>query len=290
LGAFTLVELLVVIGIIALLISILLPSLASARRSANSVKCAASLREIGNAFQMYAMEYKGFWPVAVHSVGNTNYPTKYEHRWYEMIAKYIDKTAKDWKDYNDIVKIRRNSVLWGCPEWARRDYALSSGDDVRPGYGMVYYGGDFFEGTSTKSLYTGYAYITSGTGSAANPTGQGRGLYMKQVDFPLKRSSEKGLIIDSMTHIVNVPGFPTYLYASVKGATPPGWQPAKSGAMETGVGSNLFYVEAGRHLKPGVKVNDRMKGMNMLFCDGHVSAVSVREAWTAITLKQPEDQ
>jgi prepilin-type processing-associated H-X9-DG protein len=30
-----------------------------------------------------------------------------------------------------------------------------------------------------------------------------------------------------------------------------------------------------------------VKGMNMLFCDGHVSPVSVREAWSAITLKQP---
>jgi prepilin-type N-terminal cleavage/methylation domain-containing protein/prepilin-type processing-associated H-X9-DG protein len=79
---FSLVELLVVIGIIAVLVAILLPALSSARRSANTVQCASNLRQLTIALIGYANEHRGYFPP------NTGEDQLF---WYQepMIGSYI---------------------------------------------------------------------------------------------------------------------------------------------------------------------------------------------------------
>jgi prepilin-type N-terminal cleavage/methylation domain-containing protein len=71
--AFTLVELLVVIGIIALLISILLPALSKARESANIIACGNNVRQLMMAFRMFANDHNATLPGAYYG-RNTSDP------------------------------------------------------------------------------------------------------------------------------------------------------------------------------------------------------------------------
>ena len=69
---FTLIELLVVVAIIALLISILLPSLRLARENARLVVCASNLRQVGVAFTIYETDH-GAPPIGSYNTGMGDY-------------------------------------------------------------------------------------------------------------------------------------------------------------------------------------------------------------------------
>lgn len=77
-GGFTLVELLVTIAIISMLIALLLPALAAARRQAQLIQCASNLRQIGVAYHSHLADNQDYFPFYRDSQGN---PSSYNLQW-----------------------------------------------------------------------------------------------------------------------------------------------------------------------------------------------------------------
>jgi len=264
-AGFTLVELLVVIGIIAVLIGVLLPALSAARRQANNVKCMAALKEIGNSFQLYSMEYKGWWPSARDRHDPVGGATNW-HEWTDLVAKYMNGT-KNWTNYYDVASVRRKSVIWGCPEWTKsQDFnsnlPASDAENIYTGYGMQYYPSYFEDGNVGDGL------VNTSTGS---PTRIG---YRKASVWQRKGASERGVIADSQWDIIQVAN------AKFDSTTTAYWP---FDALTTAT-AGIISIDA-RHLKSksiGKKAAGTTKGLNMLFCDLHVASVSPKEAHCAI--------
>lgn len=126
--AFTLVELLVVIGIIALLVSVLLPALNSAREQGNAVRCASNLRQLATALVNYAAENKGKFPPNINTLipaPPSDQPSA--NLWYDVdrLGKYMPKgTQPSATSTNPTI----GGLVMICPsdlENAQRSYAMN---------------------------------------------------------------------------------------------------------------------------------------------------------------------
>ena len=88
--AFTLAELLVVIGIIAVLIALLVPALGAARRSAQTLQCASNLRQLGIALTAYSNEGKRVLPYAyIHAGPGGEGPGNVIVAWDDLLDPYV---------------------------------------------------------------------------------------------------------------------------------------------------------------------------------------------------------
>ncbi len=150
--AFTLVELLVVIGIIAVLIAILLPALTGARVAARRVACLSNLRQLGIAVQFYASDHKGRMPKVSWRHGTA--PNNKTFHWFVAIAPYLFKSPSEFFNPTLVNPTRvgngQTNLIWNCPEWPWIEGASSSNN---PGYGMNRY--PFFPESRDENFNSG---------------------------------------------------------------------------------------------------------------------------------------
>jgi prepilin-type N-terminal cleavage/methylation domain-containing protein/prepilin-type processing-associated H-X9-DG protein len=266
--AFTLVELLVVIGIIAVLIGILLPSLRRARQAAQSTQCLSNLRQLNAALVTYTQDNRN--RVFPYYAAN---PTIL---WQIMLLPYVNKSAgkldlasSDATIRANVAQVQKSESVYFCP--TARDPvggALATGNDgtgtafncwgpTRPATGGLM-GSYAFNGWLYRHSVPGYddsALISFAAGGAAG--------------WDVKRARDAFWQLPAIGNTANIPTLSDGMWVD-------GWPkeidkpPASLITGDKNSEQNMRRVCLRRH---GYRVN-------VVFLDGHAEPVDLRNLWT----------
>ncbi|GIW76077.1 MAG: hypothetical protein KatS3mg104_1140 [Phycisphaerae bacterium] len=177
-SAFTLVELLVVIGVVAILISILLPAFMRIRDSSHRVKCASNLHQLGVAVQLYALQNNGYVIPAFKTLQN-NFAPNYisEHVWDTFLVKQL-RSSRTLTCPADVYQ------SWNIPSWMSLPAAWS-----------------WRVGPNNKGAYwnTGYIYVAG----ALNPPGNSYFRNPSQHPVRLSQGTSRMLMAADLIYIQN---------------------------------------------------------------------------------------
>jgi prepilin-type N-terminal cleavage/methylation domain-containing protein/prepilin-type processing-associated H-X9-DG protein len=282
-SAFTLVELLVVIAIIAILVALLLPAVAGAKRQASTLKCKSHLQQLGQAYMMYAIDYKGYWPIS--SV--EDYDGLQPAYWQNLIGKFVTRGKVGTSSTTDQeAEYARRSIIWGCTTFEGYFTGTIGGvNRVQTGYGMNAEAKfrEEYPAPGNPSL-SGSTTATGALEKSLQRT-YSMGRWMKQTDFT--RPSTRALIADCR--------FWSLEALNPVGGTIPGQEMRSNITYTSGVsGQTTFdFYRHGRVPGPdGASTTYATTGglvaFNILYCDGHVITSNDRkEAYMSIRQKFP---
>jgi prepilin-type N-terminal cleavage/methylation domain-containing protein/prepilin-type processing-associated H-X9-DG protein len=253
--AFTLVELLVVIGIIALLISILLPSLNRAREQAKTVQCLSNVRQMGNAVNMFTSEHQGYLPKAWFndrprpgSGTLWNYPNANTWEWSYIVSTYLAK----------------NEGVFRCPSDPQPDATPNP-------FGPAFYTVTFPDGTRE-------GYPRSYRLNISNQPNSEIAIRVAQL-----RDSTRTIVIAEGRRGYNNAGWNQLAtHEAPEGAVKPSWSPGEYASSETNVAYDRHSV------RPDSKTNPKFEGKsNYVFADGHAETMEFKGTWDIGTPGRP---
>jgi len=276
---FTLVELLVVIGIIAVLISVLLPVLSRAREAANATQCMSNLHQFAVADQMYVNQYNWHMPGWWNDSGNTAAFNAYGRYWagitdfrkalgmpvlYPLSVGYFDPGGSDplvtKPGYRCYV-----TRQWYCPDAPRAFAAAPDGGDpqTHQSYYPIHYSyGMNVMGVDTQE-YAGNPGVVDPRATQAinaDPLKIFHGFKPSQV----KRPADKIHFADAMYFVIN-----TYGVAHSTGAFR-GYKGAESNYDLVGERTNSGTLPSGTAYNSQRSIAWRHRGgANVVFFDGH---------------------